>query len=269
MEPVDLGYRVTLSYNLCLVDRNARAIVMPSISTATERLLENTIRALLADPAFLPGGGLLAVGLAHKYPMPPAPDDEFDPTVHYNELNQLVTSKTAAIRWGAVLQSLKGGDARMREVSRRVGLTSFVKLLYAPRRDPCSPVDRDVLLDDIPDLSGVHEGMADCFPEDLSSATEIARQGVILQRDRHRKAELKWMRFTRWQLIYPRMQLPVEQSVDELGEGSVPVHWLSDVGEQNLVRAAYIGGDTMIEHQHGTAALFIQIPRVGDGIRSS
>jgi hypothetical protein len=70
MEPVDLGYRVTLNYNLSLVDRNAGATVVPSISTATDCLLENTIRALLAEPAFLPSGGFLAVGLAHKYPIP-------------------------------------------------------------------------------------------------------------------------------------------------------------------------------------------------------
>jgi hypothetical protein len=272
MEPVDLGYRVTLNYNLSLVDRNAGATVVSSISTATDCLLESTIRALLADPAFLPSGGFLAVGLAHKYPMPPAQEDDFDPTLHFNALNERVTSKTAANRWGAVLQSLKGGDARMREVSRRVGLTSFVKLLYAPRYYTGPPEDQDVLLDDIPDLFGIHEGL-DCFPEeeDMSSAAEIAKQGVILQRDRYRIDELKWMRVTRFELISPHMRhgLPVEQCADEPGEGSVAVHWLSEMGEQNLVRTAYIGSDSMIEHQYGTAALFIQIPAVGDRIRSS
>ncbi|KAJ7895340.1 hypothetical protein B0H13DRAFT_2035146 [Mycena leptocephala] len=234
MEPVDLGYRVTLNYNLSLVDRNAGATVVPSISTATDCLLENTIRALLADPAFLPSGGFLA--------------DDFDPTQHYNALNEWVTTKTPANRWGAVLQSLKGGDARMREVSQRVGLMSFVKLLYAPRNYTGSPDDRDVLLDDIVDLFGIHEGLVDCFPgEDLSSTTAIAKQGVILQRDRHRIEELKWMRVDRWALLYPHM-----------------MHEWS-----NLVRTAYIGSDTMVEHQYGTAALFIQVPAVGQGIRSS
>jgi hypothetical protein len=53
----------------------------------------------------------------------------------------------------------------------------------------------------------------------------------------------------------------VGESANELGEGSVTVHWLSDMGEQNLVRTAYIGSDTMVEHQYGTAALFIQVPK--------
>jgi hypothetical protein len=272
MEPVDQGYRVTLNYNLSLVDRNAGATVVPSISTATDCLLENTIRALLADPAFLPSGGFLAVGLAHKYAIPPAQEDDFDPTQHYNALNEWVTTKTPANRWGAVLQSLKGGDARTRKVSQRVGLISFVKLLYAPRNYTGSPDDRDVLLDDIVDLFGIHEGLADCFPgEDLSSTTAIAKQGVILQRDRHRIEELKWMRVDRWALLYPHMmhEWSVGESANELGEGSVAVHWLSDMGEQNLVRTAYIGSDTMVEYQYGTAALFIQVPAVGQGIRSS
>ncbi|KAJ7889767.1 hypothetical protein B0H13DRAFT_2341352 [Mycena leptocephala] len=195
-----------------------------------------------------------------QVPHAPAQEDDFDPTLHFNALNERVTSKTAANRWGAVLQSLKGGDARMRE------------LLYAPRYYTGPPEDQDVLLDDIPDLFGIHEGL-DCFSEeeDMSSAAEIAKQGVILQRDRYRMDELKWMRVTRFELISPHMRhgLPVEQCADEPGEGSVAVHWLSDMGEQNLVRTAYIGSDSMIEHQYGTAALFIQIPAVGDRIRSS
>ncbi|KAF8192667.1 hypothetical protein K438DRAFT_1496379, partial [Mycena galopus ATCC 62051] len=71
MAPVDAGHRVSLIYDLFLVDHNSNATPRVSIAvSATERLLEDKIRALLADPGFLPIGGFLAVGLAHKYPIP-------------------------------------------------------------------------------------------------------------------------------------------------------------------------------------------------------
>ncbi|KAJ7623057.1 hypothetical protein DFH06DRAFT_1059365, partial [Mycena polygramma] len=63
-----LGYRVTLTYNLFLVDPNVPT-ALSSTPSATERRLEEALLALLADPTFLPTGGFLAAGLAHAYPI--------------------------------------------------------------------------------------------------------------------------------------------------------------------------------------------------------
>jgi hypothetical protein len=64
---------------------------------------------------------------------------------------------------------------------------------------------------------------------------------LSLQRDRHRIEELKWIRVTRWALLYPHMmhEWSVGESANEPEQGSIEVHWLSDMGEQNLVRTVH------------------------------
>jgi hypothetical protein len=157
MAPIDAGHRVALVYNLFLVDRNSN-----TTASATESFLENKIHALLTDPTFLPVGGFLAVGLAHKYAMPPK--NEFDPDGHYDSVTGVyITSNTPAKRWGVVLKSLKGKDVRMRAVFERIGLTPSVKLLYAESYETSD--DCDVLLEDVVDLFGIHEGIQ-CWGED-------------------------------------------------------------------------------------------------------
>ncbi|KAJ6505780.1 hypothetical protein C8R47DRAFT_967715 [Mycena vitilis] len=107
-EPLATGYRITLTYHLLLVDPSVPAaqVVTP---TATERRLEDTLRALLADPAFLPSGGFLAAGLAHAYPMPRPPTDFYELGVHY-EGNAVIREVPSELRWGPVLRALKGAD---------------------------------------------------------------------------------------------------------------------------------------------------------------
>ncbi len=65
---VTSGYRVTLTYNLYGKDTDA----VSSLQVATYDKLESDIKealvSLLKDPAFLPDGGALGFGLAHKYP---------------------------------------------------------------------------------------------------------------------------------------------------------------------------------------------------------
>ncbi|KAJ7611516.1 hypothetical protein DFH06DRAFT_1109795 [Mycena polygramma] len=126
-----LGYRVTLTYNLFLVDPNVPA-ALSSTPSATERRLEEALLALLADPTFLPAGGFLAARLAHAYPIPRDPADVYDPNAHY-EGRVYVRSITPEQRWGAVLRALKGADARLRAVSTRIGLAPFVRPLYPGR----------------------------------------------------------------------------------------------------------------------------------------
>jgi hypothetical protein len=248
-------------YNLFLVDRNSN-----STASATESFLENKIHALLTDPTFLPVGGFLAVGLAHKYAMPPK--NEFDPDGRYDSVAGVyITSNTPAKRWGAVLKSLKGKDVRMRAVFERIGLTPSVKLLYAESYETLTYNDCDVLLEDVADLFGIHEDIQSWGEDEMERAIDaVKRQGIVLRRDRHRIDELEWMRSGRHgrqsvsMIQEPAVNRPTSQ-------GGVAVHWLTNLGEKNCIHSAYVGGDSMIEHMCGTAALFIPIPAFGADIR--
>jgi len=67
---VSSGCRVTLTYNLYLVDPspNEQApSVVPNLRDISN--LQSTLRSLLESPEFLPDGGTLGFGLAHLYPV--------------------------------------------------------------------------------------------------------------------------------------------------------------------------------------------------------
>ncbi|KAJ7353302.1 hypothetical protein DFH08DRAFT_987532 [Mycena albidolilacea] len=261
MAPINAGHRVALVYNLFLVDRNFNAT-----ASATEILLENKIHALLTDPTFLPVGGFLAVGLAHKYAMPRK--NEFDPDGRYDSVTGVyITSNTPAKRWGAVLKSLKGEDVRMRAVFERIGLAPSVKLLYAESYETSD--DCDLLLEDVVDLFGIHEGYHSWGEDKMERAIDaVKRQGIVLRRDRHRIDELEWMRSGRHgRQSVSMIQEPADEPADEPVK-EVAVHWLTNLGEKNCIHSAYVGEDSMIEHMCGTAAPFIPVPAFGADIRA-
>ncbi|KAJ6505793.1 hypothetical protein C8R47DRAFT_1102447 [Mycena vitilis] len=273
-----LGYRVTLTYNLFLIDPNVPA-ALSSTPSATERRLEQALLALLADATFLPAGGFLAAGLAHAYPIPRDPADVYDPDAHY-EGHVLVRSSKPEQRWGTVVRALKGSDARLRDVSTRIGLAPFVRPLYAPASAAEWEDDCDVLVNDIPDLFGVHEGLVEmglgltaAELRESSAMGCIIAAGTVLQRDVTRVEELQWMRVGRYPQshnIPPTPHGEVEKQISlSQRPGAVAVHWLSQLGEQNRMRTAYIRSDNMVAHACGTAALFIRVPAIGEGIRSS
>ncbi|KZV92875.1 hypothetical protein EXIGLDRAFT_62004, partial [Exidia glandulosa HHB12029] len=66
-EPVQSGYRVSLSYDLHLVEKSAspsRQLQMHA------RPILDVFRELLADPTFLPTGGRIGIPLHHEYAAP-------------------------------------------------------------------------------------------------------------------------------------------------------------------------------------------------------
>jgi len=67
---VTSGHRVTVTYNLYLVDPTPSEQI-PSIIPNLRGIsnLESTLRDLLKSPEFLPDGGTLGFGLAHLYPV--------------------------------------------------------------------------------------------------------------------------------------------------------------------------------------------------------
>ncbi|KAJ7661116.1 hypothetical protein B0H14DRAFT_3077413, partial [Mycena olivaceomarginata] len=153
VEPVKTGHRVTLTYNLFLLDNHAHTAAT-RIVPAPERALEAPLRRLLANPSFLPSGGYLAYGLSHH-------------------------------RLGPVLRLLKGSDARVRTVSERVGLATHVKILYDSGENYYEGGGHDVLADDVLNTEDVNESY------DMSLQAAIESMGVILQRGEQRTQELK------------------------------------------------------------------------------
>ncbi|KAJ7138634.1 hypothetical protein C8R46DRAFT_1234435 [Mycena filopes] len=230
VQKVTSGYRVTLTYNLFLADRTAD-VPASRIVPAPERALEASLRALLADPLFLPDGGFLAYGLGHQYPIPPPPEERHEPT-----------------RLGPILRLLKGGDARVRTVSERVGLVTHVKILYdtGEHKGEIGKEGNDVVADDVLNLSNVTEEY-----EDLYLHEEIVRQGVIVHRDAERLKELGW------------------DDYDDDGEEKVAIQWVTRITDKNRVQSQYVayGNAASIDHIYGDAALFAEVPAVGEGIR--
>ncbi|KAJ7654028.1 hypothetical protein DFH06DRAFT_1093051 [Mycena polygramma] len=162
VEPVHTGHRVTLTYNLFVVDRSAGSTASRVIP-GSERAFENALRQLLADPSFLSSGGFLAYGLSHQYPMPIPP-----PTVYSIGPQEPRRSPLAP-----VLQLLKGNDARVRTISQRVGLATHVKILYNSGQASYDVHGQDVLVDEVPNTDNMNESCMDM-------ETAIERMGVVL-----------------------------------------------------------------------------------------
>ena len=109
---VESGHRITLTYNLSVTPESVSATSAVSESTllpglsADSMALHSILRAALADPDFMPGGGILGFGCQHAYP-------------HTQEgLCKHVPSM------------LKGGDAAVQAVALGLGLEVSVKAAH-------------------------------------------------------------------------------------------------------------------------------------------
>ncbi|KAJ7249882.1 hypothetical protein C8J57DRAFT_1355884 [Mycena rebaudengoi] len=277
ISPVHHGYRVTLTYNLFIAELSH---AVSSICTTTERQLEQKLRSLLSNPSFLPAGGLLAINLAHKYltPLPPHLGLDWDaPPTLYARSEQ----RSSAARWGTLLQTLKGCDARYRSISQRVGLSPVIKLLYTIENAERTS-DTDLLLDEAADLSVVYE-YVDVFRPMPNAEETITVQGVVLRRDTHRKAQLNENKTSAHALrvndhqpfcvpIFEKQQEAVDappHSEDESPAEGVATHWLTERAEKNCVLSPYARSDSLLNYKAGIPALFVLVPAVGEGIRGA
>ncbi|KZT01145.1 uncharacterized protein LAESUDRAFT_492397 [Laetiporus sulphureus 93-53] len=111
--PVESGYRVTLTYNLYYADRSAES-AGKDVPTVRRELSHNrdtfrdVFKTLLADPTFMPKGGLIGFGLRHQYPF---------------MLNEPLNLQAFAKR-------LKGSDAVVVDVCKELGLNASFKFVY-------------------------------------------------------------------------------------------------------------------------------------------
>ncbi|KAJ7722025.1 hypothetical protein B0H16DRAFT_1666280 [Mycena metata] len=252
VEKVKSGYRVSLTYNLFLVD-NTMAIAGNRIIPAPEKKLEDSLRALLADPLFLTKGGFLAYGLAHQYPIPPPPE------VQYTQGGRQVPPS----RLGPILKLLKGGDARIHTVSERVGLVTRVKVLY-DTGEHIRKMGKDVLADDVLNTEAINtEYDMVCTKRSRvwgSSSNAETRACKSCRRRVHLT-------------ILPTMiQMNSRQgsATKKAVKHKVAVEWVTRITETNRVRLQYLayGNEASIEHVYGNAALFLEVPAAGKGIRA-
>ncbi|KAJ7098473.1 hypothetical protein C8R43DRAFT_1100305 [Mycena crocata] len=257
VEPVLTGHRVTLTYNLFVADRST-SVTGPvagnqRVVHGPERTYEDALRNLLNDPTFLPGGGLLAYGLAHQYPMPAGPQRP-----KYVRRQRVVLPN----QFGPVLRLLKGSDARIRTVSERVGLATHVKILYnsASQDDYGEITGNDVLTDDVLDTEDVYA------EDDTTLRDAIEKGGVILQRDAARVHET-----TRYRKQEGQLRDGEEERQEKIARDALPVHWVTRITDLNRVDSHYMayGNGPSIEHVYGNAALFVQVPAVGEGVRAA
>ncbi|KAJ7209268.1 hypothetical protein GGX14DRAFT_632539 [Mycena pura] len=238
MDPVRMGHRVSLTYNLLLADRKT-SISTPRITPANEQSFENMLRTLLLDSAFLPAGGLLAAGLTNKYPMPTRPAIRpYDPTTDQSVKGP---SQIAPIR-----ELLRGYEARILTVAQNVGLETHVKLLYNTGQNPRHHI------------------------------TGRDQDAVVLLRGEDRLEHLRQEVLLLWQEArsiygpdYGHWHFDVTDKSDHVDPATgVPVHWLSKLTQLNRVQGEYVGSDSMIEYMYGDAVLVVKVPAFGEGVRS-
>ncbi|KAJ7186428.1 hypothetical protein C8R46DRAFT_1272968 [Mycena filopes] len=253
VQTVHSGHRVTLTYNLFLLDHTARRAPANRIIPAPEQTLEASLRALLADPLFMPQGGLLAYGLAHQYPMPAPPE------VQYVEGRPQVPPS----RLGPILNMLKGGDARVRTVSERVGLPTRVKILYDSGATRFYAPGKDVLTDDVLNTADVDES------HERGTVTDaIERRGTVIPRSEERGRALK-----RERPMYcddEEEAAYAQAEVEAATVTTIAVQWVTQITEGNRVGSHFLayGNQASLGQVYGNAALFVEVPAAGEGVRA-
>ena len=113
---VQSGYRVTLTYNLYWAE---------DIQSPSDNILMNDARdrfksafdTLLKSPEFLPEGGFVGFGLAHKYPI-----------ATYS------SSKVPSKKVSEIEDALKGTDAIFKPICQALSLDAHLKAMYTKGR---------------------------------------------------------------------------------------------------------------------------------------
>ncbi|KAI9328506.1 hypothetical protein BDR26DRAFT_873800 [Obelidium mucronatum] len=67
--PVQSGLRVTITYNLHLVETKVDDVICPPVDSNSLGPFHTLLAESLKDPSFMPKGGTLGFGLQHQYPM--------------------------------------------------------------------------------------------------------------------------------------------------------------------------------------------------------
>ena len=166
---VTSGHRVTVTYNLYLVDMSSEPQA-PAVTTNAQSAsaLKTTLQALLKRPEFLPNGGTLGFGLAHLYPVAPNTD------------------------LGEIESCLKGEDWHVYQACRELQLQPSLQMIYD---DDESGTEYGIMMDRI--TMGLYYNYEDtsyegALVEDLGGIPVNKTEGASLAgstwvRHRHRR----------------------------------------------------------------------------------
>ncbi|KAI0302514.1 hypothetical protein BC826DRAFT_965854 [Russula brevipes] len=145
--PVVSGHRITLTYNLHFDDDEPAPVTSPEpaplVQAANERSICAAFEALLANPEFLPDGGVLGFGLQHVYQI----KGKGDPSL------------------GHVYGLLKGSDAALYRAAHSLGFEPVLYLYYKQDGD-AGLIDRVLDFESCGELEApirfllYHEGVA-------------------------------------------------------------------------------------------------------------
>lgn len=125
---VESGHRVTLTYNLYLDDKEPRSLPPPvAVNSQHYAHFKNVFSDLLADPTFLPNGGLLGFGLRFMYPVIPG-----------------------ATKLEDLLSTLKGSDAIVKKVCDELSLRISLKAIHTTDNE--EPI-LTFMLEAVPDMT--------------------------------------------------------------------------------------------------------------------
>ncbi|KAK6984888.1 Fe2OG dioxygenase domain-containing protein [Favolaschia claudopus] len=141
-----------------------------------------------------------------------------------------------------LLKLLKGSDARIRSVAEDVGLSTKVKIVYDTYTVGYSYTSRedakDILANDVINLDDWNEEVDGPLEEALES------HGVVLSYD----------------------------DEDDSGDATdeTRVHWVVRFNRRNIAKSRYIGqgNEASMQFVYGSAALFVEVPAVGRGVRA-
>ncbi|XP_055334183.1 uncharacterized protein LOC129585501 isoform X2 [Paramacrobiotus metropolitanus] len=239
---VQSGYRVTLTYNLYFGETPAPPNALINLDVNHEYIFKSGLEQLLADPKFLPKGGLIGFGLQHEYPV------------------------NAATKLRAVLERLKGSDALVKKVCDQLSLPIQPKILtktddYYGDDDVSEDSDENeetdeanawstdtddpnvlaVLTDHVVDLSKLGE-----VQNASSELTDV--KGVLI-------------------LPYPsgRARWSLDIGTHEKVKDSVDIQWITEVTTYTNVKTEYIafGNEASLGYLYGTVCLVAKIGPAG------
>ncbi|KAF7300610.1 Fe2OG dioxygenase domain-containing protein [Mycena chlorophos] len=237
VEKVTSGYRVTLTYNLFLVDRPSSRLVPARQPSAAETACEAALRALVADPTFLPGGGILGFGLTHQYPIPRDPEDPR--TLKH------------------VLTILKGADARMHSAASRAGLETSLQLVYEiDDKDDDYDSMCQVALSKV--INTEH-----MWSEGRETEKAIRRVGKVLRyASRRELGNVERDGSVHLDDSDTDSDESGSEADPEVPAGKTAVHWVTELTEMNRARSGYVamGNEAHLTHHYGDAALFVRFP---------
>ncbi|XP_055334326.1 uncharacterized protein LOC129585604 [Paramacrobiotus metropolitanus] len=282
---VQSGYRVTLTYNLYFGETpvSPPEAMITNVVANREHTFKAGLEQLLADPTFLPNGGLVGFGLQHKYPV------------------------NAETKLCSVMECLKGNDALVRKVCQQLSLPIKPKMLthdygYFGDKDEKMPVDSDGSENSGDENGQCDEGGADTTrdseDDSMVGDSDGGEDDGESDSENHGPYDPHYVEVLTDHVVDLSQYGGVETSAgDELAQEkgalilsypdgtprerwdakkgkkvkySVDIQWITESTSYNEVKTQYValGNEASLEYLYGTVCLVAEIGLVGKRTRS-